>query len=30
MTLPTTRPDIDEEIRARLRALPSFKVVVLD
>ena len=26
----TTRPDLDEEIRSRLQALPPFKVVVLD
>ena len=26
----TTRPDLDEEIRARLRALPPYRVVVLD
>lgn len=31
-TLPETPvlPDIDEEVRARLRALPPYKVVVLD
>ncbi|HLI29298.1 MAG TPA: ATP-dependent Clp protease adaptor ClpS [Chloroflexota bacterium] len=26
----TVRPDLDEEVIARLRALPPFKVVVLD
>jgi ATP-dependent Clp protease adaptor protein ClpS len=26
----TAQPDVDEDVRARLRALPPFKVVVLD
>jgi ATP-dependent Clp protease adaptor protein ClpS len=26
----TTRPDLDEEVIARLKALPPYKVVVLD
>ena len=29
-SVPATRPDLDEEVRERLRALPPFKVVVLD
>ncbi len=30
MTVPTILPDVDEEVRSRLLALPPFKVIVLD
>jgi len=30
VTVPTILPDVDEEVRSRLLALPPFKVIVLD
>jgi ATP-dependent Clp protease adaptor protein ClpS len=30
MTAPTVLPDLDEEVRTRLRALPPYRVIVLD